>query len=76
MRAMLDDRINRSDAAPSRSVRDPHHQLRVRAAWLYYVEGLTQSDVAKKLGVNRIMITRCSPKRVRVARSSSGSNPT
>ena len=58
MRAMLDDRINRSDAAPSRSVRDPHHQLRVRAAWLYYVEGLTQSDVAKKLGVNRIMITR------------------
>ncbi|MEM8948194.1 MAG: sugar-binding transcriptional regulator [Pseudomonadota bacterium] len=40
------------------AVRDPHHQLRIRAAWLYYVEGLTQSDVAKKLGVNRIMITR------------------
>ena len=40
------------------AVRDPHHQLRVRAAWLYHVEGLTQSDVAKKLGVNRIMITR------------------
>ena len=58
MRAMLDERMNGSNAASSRSTRDPHHQLRVRAAWLYYVEGLTQSDVAKKLGVNRIMITR------------------
>lgn len=36
----------------------PHDQLRVRAAWLYYVEGLTQADVAKRLGVNRIMVTR------------------
>lgn len=33
-------------------------ELRIRAAWLYYIEGMTQSDVAKKLGVNRIMITR------------------
>lgn len=55
---MLEDTISGSDAATTRSVRDPHQQLRVRAAWLYYVEGLTQSDVAKKLGVNRIMITR------------------
>ena len=36
----------------------PHDQLRVRAAWLYYVEGMTQADVAKQLCVNRIMITR------------------
>lgn len=36
----------------------PQNQLRTRAAWLYYIEGMTQSDVAKKLGVNRIMITR------------------
>ena len=33
-------------------------QLRIRAAWLYYIEGMTQSEVAKKLGVNRIMVTR------------------
>jgi deoxyribonucleoside regulator len=33
-------------------------QLRVRAAWLYYIEGMTQSDVGKKLGVNRITVTR------------------
>lgn len=38
--------------------RDPHHQLRVRAAWLYYVDGLTQADVAGVLGVNRVMVTR------------------
>ncbi len=37
---------------------DMAEQLRIRAAWLYYIEGMTQSDVAKKLGVNRIMITR------------------
>lgn len=36
----------------------PQNQLRIRAAWLYYIEGMTQSEVAKKLGVNRIMITR------------------
>ena len=30
----------------------------MRAAWLYYVEGLTQSDVAKRLGMNRVMVTR------------------
>ena len=57
MCAMLKDAVVEPDAG-GRAVRDPHHQLRVRAAWLYYVEGLTQSDIAKKLGVNRIMITR------------------
>ena len=36
----------------------PPDQLRIRAAWLYYVEGMTQSDVAAKLGVNRIMVNR------------------
>ena len=55
---MLEQLMPLEDAAGGRPMRDPHHQLRVRAAWLYYVEGLTQSDVAKKLGVNRIMITR------------------
>ncbi|WP_424992533.1 sugar-binding transcriptional regulator [Oceaniradius stylonematis] len=44
--------------AGSRHARDMHRDIRIRAAWLYYVEGLKQSDVAKKLGVNRVMITR------------------
>lgn len=34
------------------------NQLRIRATWLYYIEGITQSEVAKKLGVSRIMVTR------------------
>lgn len=57
MCAMLKETVVETEGS-GHAMRDPHHQLRVRAAWLYYVEGLTQSDVAKKLGVNRIMITR------------------
>ncbi len=37
---------------------DPSHSLRVRAAWIYYVEGRTQNEVAKTLGINRIAVTR------------------
>ena len=32
-------------------------QTRIRAAWLYFIEGMTQAEVAARLGVNRIMIT-------------------
>lgn len=46
------------DPTRERSTSDPHEQTRIRAAWLYHVEGMTQSEVAKALGVNRIMITR------------------
>jgi len=52
------------DSAPdahvphARGTRDPQSHTRIRAAWLYYIEGMTQSEVAKSLGVNRIMITR------------------
>jgi len=52
---MRDDPIQPSPTTP-RS--DPHSQLRIRAAWLYHIQGLTQADIAKQLGVNRIMITR------------------
>ena len=47
-----------SDIRSREKAPDPNSQLRIRAAWLYYIEGMTQSDVAKQLGVNRIMITR------------------
>jgi len=33
-------------------------QLRIRAAWLYFIGDMTQSEVGKKLGVNRITVTR------------------
>lgn len=37
---------------------DPAHELRMRAAWLYYVEGLTQQETAKLLKINRVQVTR------------------
>lgn len=33
-------------------------ELRLRAAWIYYMEGQTQSKVASLLGINRITVTR------------------
>ena len=33
-------------------------RLRVRAVWLYHVEGRTQSDIATLLGINRVMVVR------------------
>lgn len=45
-------------ASGGRAIPKPQDQLRIRAAWLYYIAGLTQSEVAKRLGVNRIMVTR------------------
>lgn len=37
---------------------DPEEQLATRAAWLYFVGGLTQAQIGKKLGVNRIRVNR------------------
>jgi deoxyribonucleoside regulator len=33
-------------------------RLRARAVWLYHVEGLTQNDIAMRLGINRVMVVR------------------
>ena len=55
---MPDDGRGVAAGAGGRRIPKPPDQLRIRAAWLYYVEGMTQSDVAAKLGVNRIMVTR------------------
>ena len=32
--------------------------IAVKTAWLYYVEGLTQEQIAEKLGVNRVKVMR------------------
>lgn len=37
---------------------DPEEQMATRAAWLYFVAGLTQAQIGKKLGVNRIRVNR------------------
>jgi DNA-binding transcriptional regulator LsrR (DeoR family) len=36
----------------------PSPDLSVRAAWLYYIEGLTQEDVAASMGVSRAKVIR------------------
>lgn len=37
---------------------DAQKELRIRAAWIYHVEGRTQSEVADILGLNRVAVTR------------------
>ena len=52
---------HRTDQKPNESRNgsiDPSREIRVRAAWLYYVEGLTQQETAKFLGINRVQVTR------------------
>ena len=36
----------------------PDEALMVRAAWGYYVEGLTQNEIGRKLGLNRVRVNR------------------
>ena len=36
----------------------PTDRLRIRAAWIYYVEGRTQNEVAERLGTSRVTVTR------------------
>jgi deoxyribonucleoside regulator len=49
--------LSPSNDAP-RQVDDPQQELRLRAAWIYYVEGRTQKEVSKELGINRVTVTR------------------
>ena len=37
---------------------DWREQLTVRVAWYYYVLGLTQKDIASKVGINRVRVIR------------------
>lgn len=50
--------------ARERQGQDSEHSLAIRAAWLHYVGGLTQSDVAKKLGVPSVKAHRLIAKAV------------
>src|SRR2546423_9131897 len=34
------------------------NQTEVRAAWLYFMEGLTQAEIARRLGTTRLRINR------------------
>ena len=39
-----------SDKQELHAASDPHQQLRIRAAWMYYIAGLTQAEIAKRFG--------------------------
>ena len=45
-------------ANPDTLVQSDADSLRIRAVWLYHVEGLTQNDVAQRLNINRVMVVR------------------
>ncbi len=42
-----------ADVGPGRVARN-----RMRIAWMYYVEGLTQNEIADKLGIGRVTVVR------------------
>jgi len=49
---------DRPDPLPESASFDRVEQLRTRIAWLYYVEGLTQSDIADRVGLSRVRVNR------------------
>lgn len=58
----MDERVASSKSEKAETLvqlhTEPTHRLRTRAAWIYYIEGRTQSDVARILGISRIAVTR------------------
>ena len=58
----MDSRVAMSDLVPNRDVKtgefDLDRDVRTRAAWLYYMEGLTQDAVAQILGITRARVLR------------------
>ncbi len=46
------------DGARAGGGRVDEDQIEVRAAWLYFMEGLTQAEIARRLGTTRLRINR------------------
>lgn len=51
------DRRLRAVESVARQAR-PASTLRQRAAWMYYIEEMTQNDIAKALGIGRVTVVR------------------
>ena len=43
---------------PTPAAQSESDRLRARAVWLYHVEGITQNDIAQRLGIGRVMVVR------------------
>ncbi|MFC0399163.1 sugar-binding transcriptional regulator [Paraburkholderia rhizosphaerae] len=51
-------KANISTAGVEADEQNPTRRLRLRAAWMYYVEEMTQNEIAQKLGVGRVTVVR------------------
>ncbi|CAB3762629.1 sugar-binding transcriptional regulator [Paraburkholderia humisilvae] len=51
-------KANTSAASVETDEQNPSRRLRLRAAWMYYVEEMTQNEIAQKLGVGRVTVVR------------------
>ena len=51
-------KANVSPASVGIDEQNPTRRLRLRAAWMYYVEEMTQNEIAQKLGVGRVTVVR------------------
>jgi DNA-binding transcriptional regulator LsrR (DeoR family) len=54
----MDDSAPAPRGGPGTGPQAEADRLRARATWLYFVEGLTQSEIAKLLGLNRVAVVR------------------
>jgi DNA-binding transcriptional regulator LsrR (DeoR family) len=50
--------FERADTSPREREPGRIARNRVRIAWMYYVEGLTQNEIADRLGIGRVTVTR------------------
>lgn len=51
-------KANISPASVAPDEQSPARRLRLRAAWMYFVEEMTQNEIAQKLGVGRVTVVR------------------
>ncbi|HEY3597180.1 MAG TPA: sugar-binding transcriptional regulator [Paraburkholderia sp.] len=51
-------KANISPARVEPDEQSPARRLRLRAAWMYFVEEMTQNEIAQKLGVGRVTVVR------------------
>jgi len=51
-------KANSSAPSVENDEQNPTRRLRLRAAWMYYVEEMTQNEIAQKLGVGRVTVVR------------------